>query len=121
MKSIRFLLDENVTPKLRTILIQREPGMIVWKVGDPGAPQRSSSDPDILNWCEKNSFILVTYNRISMPIHVRNHLKNGNHFPGILILNPAMSLGEIVNELLLIWGASESDEYRDMMLYLPIT
>jgi hypothetical protein len=63
---IRYLLDENVNPVLRVELLKRAAGMIIWKVGDPGAPSRGTADPDILLWCEKNSFILVTNNRKSM-------------------------------------------------------
>jgi len=64
--------------------------------------------------------LLVTSNRSSMPVHLRDHLATGHHVPGILVLNPDMTLGETLDELLLIWGASEAEEYRDLLLYLPL-
>lgn len=121
MKIFRFLLDENVPQALRTAIIQREPDLIVWKIGDPGAPEKGTADPDILKWCEINDFILITYNRSSMPLHVKNHLKQGNHFPGIFTLSPSMSFTEIVEELILICGTTEPDEFVDLLLYLPIS
>jgi hypothetical protein len=36
-------------------------------------------------------------------------------------MNPGMSVGELVDELALIAGASSEDEYRDLLLYLPLT
>jgi len=120
MSNIRYLLDENVDPLFLGELLKREPTLVVWRVGSPGAPPRTARDPDILRWCEENSFILVTNNRKSMPRHLRNHLAEGRHVPGILELNPGMSIGETVEELLLIWSASEEGEYRDMILYLPL-
>lgn len=110
MSAIKFLLDENVNPRFRKALIRRAPNMIVWIVGDPGAPPLQTSDPDILVWCEVHSFTLVTNNRASMPGHLREHLAGGGHVPGIFILNPEMTMGEIVDELVLIWGASEPHE-----------
>jgi hypothetical protein len=118
---IRYLLDEHVHPAIRTELLKREPGLEVWRVGDPGAPQRSTHDPDILRWCEEHAFILVTNNRRSMPVHLRDHLAEGRHLPGILELNPDMSMGQTLDELLLIWGASNPDEYRDRIIYLPVS
>ncbi len=118
---IRYLLDENVNPVLRVELLKRAAGMIIWKVGDPGAPSRGTADPDILLWCEKNSFILVTNNRKSMPKHLKNHLANNHQIPGILVLNPEMSIGDTIEELLLIWELSDALEYRNLILYLPVT
>jgi hypothetical protein len=74
-----------------------------------------------LLWCEANGFLLVTANRTSIPAHLRAHLTAGHHVPGILVLNPGMTMGATIDELLLIWGASEAKEYRDLLLYLPLT
>jgi hypothetical protein len=121
MNKIRYLLDENVSPVFRTSLLQHEPSMIVWKIGDPGVPSMGTKDPEILDWCEENNFILVTNNRKSMPEHLSDHIKKGKKIPGILELNPNMSVGETVEELVLVWGASESHEYQNLIIYLPIS
>ena len=121
MSEIRYLLDENVAPFFRTELLKRAPKLVVWKVGDPGAPPRGSSDPEILQWCEENSFILVTNNRKSMPRHLRALLAAGQHIPGIFELNPGMRVVETADELILIWGASDANEYRDLIIYLPLS
>lgn len=121
MSRIRFLLDENVERALATALQRRLPEAAVWMAGDPGAPPRGTLDPDVLLWCEANAFCLLTNNRSTMPGHLRDHLAAGRHVPGIFVLSPAMSLGAIVNELELLWAASEVEEYRDLLLYLPLT
>jgi len=120
MRAIRFLLDENVDPLYRQELLAREPAIVVWKVGDVSTPPDSTLDPEILIWCEQNSFILVTNNRKSMPPHLENHLAQGQHVPGIFVMNPKMSVGETIEDLLLVWGASEEREYHDNIWFLPI-
>lgn len=120
MSTIRFLLDENVHPLYRTELLKRERTLVVWRVGMVGVPPRGTLDPDILNWCEKHTFILVTNNRASMPPHLKDHLTQGRHIPGILIMNDKMSVSETIEELLLIWAASAENEYTDKMVYLPL-
>jgi len=121
VSSIRYLLDEHADPALRAQLIGHEPELIVWIIGDPGAPKRGAHDPGILLWCEANGFSLVTNNRKSMPVHLRNHLASGHHVPGIFVLNPNMTMGATIDELLLIAGATEAEEYLDLLLYLPLT
>ena len=121
MTTLRYLLDENVDPLFRTQLLRREPDMVVWRIGDPITPSRGTPDPDILKWCEENSFVLVTNNRKSMPQHLQTHISEGHHIPGIFELNPNMSIGETIEELVLIWSVSDSDEYQDKLLYLPLT
>jgi hypothetical protein len=120
MSAVRFLLDENVAPLYRRELLRRDPALIVWKVGDVSAPPGGMLDPDLLAWCEENAFILVTNNRKSMPAHLRDHLAEGRHIPGILVLNEKMSVSETVEDLWLIWATSDQEEYLDTMIYLPV-
>lgn len=120
MSAIRYLLDEHVDALYRTELLKREPTMTIWRISILGAPPKGTLDPDILRWCEENSFILVTNNRKSMPGHLQDHLAEGRHVPGIFELNPNMGIGETIEELLLIWAASHPDEYRDRIIYLPL-
>ena len=56
-----------------------------------------------------------------MPQHLRDHLHEGRHVPGVFELNPDMGIGETIEELLLIWGAADMDEYRDLLIYLPLS
>ena len=67
--------------------------MTVRGLGDPGTPPQDAPDPAILRWCETHDFVLVTGNRRTMPQHLADHLDQGGHAPGILMLNPKMSLG----------------------------
>ena len=121
MNEIRYLLDENVNPVLRVALLRSKPSLTVWQVGILGAPTLGTLDPEILIWCEENGFILATNNRQSMPLHLKDHLATGRHATGIFILNAEMSVGETIDELLFIASASSTEEYRDQIIYLPIS
>jgi len=121
MNEIRYLLDENVNPRLRKSLEQANPDTTVWLVGDPGAPGHGTLDAEILVWCEANFFVLVTNNRASMPVHLQDHASAGRQMPGIFILNPSMNIKDTRDELLLIYSVSEPTEYINRIIYLPIS
>ncbi|MEY2977462.1 MAG: hypothetical protein ACO31I_14310 [Prochlorotrichaceae cyanobacterium] len=119
--SIQYLLDEHIPPLYRTQIVRREPSLIVRIIGDPDAPAKGTLDPAILIWCEIHNFILVTNNRKSMPKHLADHLDEGRHIPGILVIDPTQSIGQIIEELIIVAGASDDDEYHDRIEYLPLT
>jgi len=63
MNEIRYLLDENVNPILRSALLRENLNLVVWQVGMLGVPAFGTLDPETLIWCEENEFLLVTNNR----------------------------------------------------------
>lgn len=117
---VRYLIDENLPPVYQTQLLRRKSDLTVWMVGEPGTPLKGTQDPEILEWCEDHGFILITNNRRSMPIHLNNHLKNARHIPGIFALKPKATLGEILDDLVLIAEVDTPDEFRDCIVYIPL-
>jgi hypothetical protein len=118
--TLKYLVDENVDPIYTTQMRRLKPDLFVLAVGELTAPPRGTLDPEILSWCEENGFILVTNNRKSMPVHLADHLAQGRHIPGILILNAKLSVGENLAELILIADGSFEDEYQDRIDFLPV-
>jgi hypothetical protein len=118
--SIRYLLDENLDPLYKTQLLRRKPELVIYALGDPGTLPKGTLDPDILCWCEENDFVLVTNNRKSMPAHLVDHFAQAWHIPGIITLNDGMSIGDTIEELVLIAQLSKDDEYQDRIVYLPL-
>jgi hypothetical protein len=120
MRNRRYLVDENTTPALADQLRRRQPSMDVLTIGDGIAPPKGTLDPEILLWLEEHDYSLITRNRKSMPGHLQDHLTQGHHIPGIFTLRPRASLGEVLDDLLLIWEVAEPDEYQDQIVHIPL-
>lgn len=119
MTGIRYLVDENTLHAIGDQLRRRQPNIVILTVGDDLGPPRGSSDPAILLWLERQEYCLITRNRHSIPEHLRHHLAAGHHVPGIFTLRPRAPVGQIIDALLLIWGASQPGEYTDQVVYIP--
>jgi len=120
MSRIRYLLDEDTPHVIRDGLLRRQPEIEMLAAGDDLAPPLSTPDPEILRWMEREGYLLVTRNRRTMPRHLRDHLRDGGHVPGILIIRPDRPIIQVIDELLLIWEASRLEEYRDKIEYIPL-
>jgi len=120
MTSLRFLLDEHVPHAIQSQLLRLDAEIDVIAVGQPLAPPKGTSDSDILAWIEKTGYILVTGNRRTIPRHVKAHYAAGHRIPGILLLRRGDNVGQVIEQLYLLWVASDAKEYMDRLLYLPM-
>jgi len=121
MNGLCFLLDEHVPVFIQAQLERMEPELSVYAIGDGIAPPKGTPDPDILIWIEAHGCMLVTNNRSTIPVHLRAHLDQGRHVPGIIQLPRRMrNVGAILDDLLLIWGAGRPGEFQDQIVYLPL-
>ena len=120
MSRPRFLLDENMPHAVREALHRAEPAVDVRVMGERGTPPLEIEDPILLAWLEREGWILLTRNRRTMPTHFAAHLEAGGHVPGILMVGEDFSVAQLVEDLLLIWSATEAEEWQDRLIYLPM-
>ncbi len=117
---LAYLIDENVDPVYPQQLRRKLPNLVVYVIGEPSTPLKGTKDPAILMWCEEYSFVLVTNNRASMPAHLRDHINQGHHCPGIFTLNPVLSIGQNIEELTVLAEVALDGEFNDQIVYLPV-
>lgn len=116
---VRFLIDENLSPRLKVALQRLNPAINVLRVGDPEAPALSTADPALLRYLDLTQRLLVTDNRTSMPAHLKAHWAAGGHLWGMLWIRPDATIGRLAQELFLIWDASEAEEWIDRLEWIP--
>lgn len=54
-----------------------------------------------------------------MPGHFEAYLKGGKISPGVLIASQRAPLDLLIKTIALIWAASDVDDWRDQIHYLP--
>lgn len=54
-----------------------------------------------------------------MTRHFRERLASGKSNPGLFVVPQRSAIGEIIESLLLVWTASQAEDWRDMIVYLP--
>jgi hypothetical protein len=120
MTVMRFLVDEDTAPYLAHPLRKKSPLLDVICVGEAGAPPKGTPDPDLLLFAEAERRTLISGDHNTMPRHEANHLAAGHHTWGVWLLRPGFSLMDYVDSILVGWGASEAEEWRDIIEWIPL-
>jgi Domain of unknown function (DUF5615) len=117
--TVRFLADENLDSDILDGLLGREPTVDIVDVKTAGL--RGTKDADLLELAFEQDRIIVTYDRRTMPRHFKERMAAGKPTPGVFIVPQQESaIGETIEWLLLVWTASQADEWRGQIIYLPI-
>lgn len=116
---VRFLLDENLSPRIKQAVQRREPAIDLLRVGDENAPPLGTLDPDILRYLESAQRLLLTDNRATIPAHLIDHTAAGGRHWGIVWLRAPLCIGLLAEWIHTIWAASEAEEWIDQTGWLP--
>lgn len=119
MSTVRYLCDEHMPEQLSDAIIQREPSIEIFIVGQVSAPPKGTLDPEVLLFAEREQLALITFDKKSMAGHVANHRASGHHTWGVFSLRNGFSILRYVENLILIWSASEAEDWRDQIEWLP--
>ncbi|MHB1422310.1 MAG: DUF5615 family PIN-like protein [Gemmataceae bacterium] len=119
MSAVCYLCDENVPEQLMDALIKREPAIEISIVGQEMTPPKGTLDPEVLLFAEKANLGLIALDKKSMAGHVDKHLASGHHTWGVFNLRRDFPILRYVENLILIWPASDAEYWRDRMEWLP--
>jgi hypothetical protein len=113
-----LLADEHIDGSLLAGVLQRHPEIEFIRVQDYGL--RQAPDPVILEWITQNRFVFVTHDAKSMPRHVDERLQRGVATAGVFIVPRWLSMGKVIDDLILIGLATDYEEWENRVVYLPL-
>jgi len=114
---IKFQADTDFNHTIIYALQRREPA-IEFRTADE-AKIRGLSDPEVLAAAARDGRILVSHDHQTMPVHFANFIAT-QQSPGVFLLSQDLLLRIAVEELLMIWEASEAEEWSNTLQYLPL-
>ena len=76
-------------------------------------------DIDVLSIAAEAGRILVSHDRSTMPANYARFLATRSS-PGLIIVDQDLNIGRSIEELALIWAATDMEEWQDKIGYVPI-
>jgi hypothetical protein len=113
----RFQADADFNQKIVAGLRRREPTIEFRSAGEGGVIGRP--DPKVLAQAASEGRVLVSHDRQTMPGHFRRLIEK-QASPGLVIVSQELDIGRAIEELLLVWAASEAEEWENTVIFLPL-
>lgn len=114
---VRFQADSDLNEDIVMGVVRREP-MIDFQTASE-ANLRGLLDQRVLALAANENRILVSHDRRTMPRHFADFIVNEKS-PGVVIIAQNVSVNAAIEELLLIWAASDAQEWRNLIVDLPL-
>lgn len=114
---IRFQADADLNGAIIAAVKRREPSVDFQTA--QAAKLFSMSDADVLAYAAQESRVLVSHDRRMMPRHFAQFVLE-NASPGLIIVSQHLPVSVAAEELLLIWAASEAEEWTNVIMSLPL-
>lgn len=77
-------------------------------------------DPEVLALAAEQQRVLVSHDVGTMPAHFRGFRNAGKQSAGVFLIPQTLDVGTAIDELLLIWIASEAAEWENRLEWLPL-
>jgi predicted nuclease of predicted toxin-antitoxin system len=114
---IRFLADADLNAKIVSGCLHREPAMDFLAANK--ARLARVPDPEVLAMAAAQDRIVVTHDRHTMPRHFGQFMLDRGSSPGVFVVGQDVPIAEVIEELLLVWSASDAEEWRDRIVDIP--
>ena len=117
MSAPRILFDEDIDERIITGLTARVTDIEITTVREQGLGERP--DPIILEWAAAGGYLLISHDVQSMVGFAYDRVRQGLSMVGLVIVPQRMEIGPAIEQLELIAGASEGEEWQNRVVFLP--
>ena len=76
-------------------------------------------DQDVLAIAGRDGRVLVTHDQATMPLHFAEFVRS-QQSPGVIVVPQHLPLRDAADDLILIWTATEPNEWIGRIAFLPI-
>jgi len=114
---IEYLADEDLRRAIMLGVRRREPGISFVQAFEVGAAGKD--DSTVLRIAAEAGRMLVSHDVRTMPRNFKEFIRR-QPSPGLVLIPQRLALSEAIDGLVLLWIASEANEWVNQICYLPV-
>ena len=111
-----FIADEGFKRDIIRGILSRDSTVAIVRVQDVGLS--GATDPDILEWAAQKCRIVLTHDKRTMTRDANARLRARLPMPGVVVVHWSMSIGQAIEGLLEMIGASLEGEWENQIRYV---
>lgn len=114
---IRLLADENFNGRILRGLRRELPDAEILRAQDTEIYQ--ASDPDLLEWAAQQERVVLTHDIETLVGFAHARVAEGKLMPGVFAVPYNAPIGTVIEDLVMILGASEAPDWNNLVTFLP--
>jgi hypothetical protein len=114
---VKFLADVNFDRRIVDGVLRRE-SLVDFQTSEE-AELSGKSDSEVLEIAASSQRVLVTHDRKTMPAAF-GAFATQRQSSGVLIVPPSLPVVVAIEELLLVWAASDAEDWINMISPIPL-
>ena len=118
MSQPRFLADNDLKDAIVLGVLRNEPAVEFIRLRDLGL--ETSTDSAVLEYAAREKWIVVSHDVNSITAAAYDRLAQGAAMSGLILAHQVDSVSVAIDSLILIWSASEAEEWEGQVLFLPL-
>ncbi len=115
---LRLIADEDFSNKVLKGLLERESILDIVRVQDVGL--LGADDPSILEWAAQEGRIVLTHDKRTMIGFAYGRARANQPMPGVFVVKRSMEIKGLINDILMLVGASFPNEFEGQVWYIPL-
>ncbi len=118
MSRPRLLADHDLNEHIVHGVLRREPAIEFIRERDVGL--HGHSDAEVLEYAATHQLIIISHDINTMPTAAYARIRAGTPVAGLLMVKQSNPVRMIIADLILIWSASEAEEWQNTVSFLPL-
>ncbi len=114
---VKFQADTDLDGRVLRGLRRAAPEIDIRTAAD--AALAGLEDPEVLRIAAASERILISQDRRTMPAPFARFAADARS-PGVILLREVIPISTAIEELLLIWSASDAEEWNGRLVWIPL-
>lgn len=115
---LKFLADENFDNTILRGLRRRKSDIDCVRVQD--VQLSGADDPTVLAWAAQEERVLLTHDVATITRYAYERIAQGQPMPGVIEVRTDASVGQVIEDILIILECLTTGELDGQILYLPL-
>ncbi len=115
--TIKFQADNDLKQAIVNGVKRRRPAIDFQTAAE--AQLDGLPDEEVLALAANEGRVLVSHDHRTMPFHFANFIST-QESAGVILIEQSLPLRDAIDDLLLIWEASEAEEWSNRLEFIPL-
>jgi hypothetical protein len=113
----RFFADEDLRFPIVLAVRRMEPGVEFTTAGEAG--RSGQTDAEMLEFAKSQNLIVVSHDVNMLRAEAEQRVADGRGVAGVLLAPQYQTTRAIAESLVLVWAASDAEEWIDRVVFIP--